>query len=41
MLMVVGVNHEGELCRFHVKRDFLFSRYWRRDQDGSYCEHLL
>jgi hypothetical protein len=22
--------------RFHVKRDFLFSRYWRRDQDGSY-----
>ncbi|KAG0591106.1 hypothetical protein KC19_1G150000 [Ceratodon purpureus] len=22
--------------RFHGKRDFLFSRYWRRDQDGSY-----
>lgn len=34
-------NHRGEFCRFHGKRDFLFSRYWRRDQDGSYCEHLL
>ncbi|XP_024391660.1 protein ENHANCED DISEASE RESISTANCE 2 [Physcomitrium patens] len=22
--------------RFHGRRDFLFSRYWRRDQDGSY-----
>lgn len=22
--------------RFRGKRDFLFSRYWRRDQDGSY-----
>jgi len=22
--------------RFQSKRDFLFSRYWRRDQDGSY-----
>jgi hypothetical protein len=29
------------MFRFQSKRDFLFSRYWRRDQDGSYCEHFL
>jgi hypothetical protein len=31
--------------RFLSRQDFLFSRSWRRDQDGSYCEiaslHLI
>lgn len=31
--------------RFLSRQDFLFSRSWRRDQDGSYCKiaslHLI
>jgi hypothetical protein len=34
--IVYGTFDPKYFKRFHGKRDFLFSRYWRRDQDGSY-----
>ncbi|KAG0630717.1 hypothetical protein M758_1G199400 [Ceratodon purpureus] len=34
--IVYGTFDPKYFKRFHSKRDFLFSRYWRRDQDGSY-----
>lgn len=38
--IVYGTFDPKYFKRFHGKRDFLFSRYWRRDQDGSYCEYF-
>ncbi|XP_024370867.1 protein ENHANCED DISEASE RESISTANCE 2 isoform X4 [Physcomitrium patens] len=34
--IVYGAFDPRYVRRFHGKRDFLFSRRWRRDQDGSY-----
>jgi hypothetical protein len=43
--IVYGSFDPTYFTRFLSKQDFLFSRSWRRDQDGSYCEiaflHLI
>ncbi|KAL3700947.1 hypothetical protein R1sor_018969 [Riccia sorocarpa] len=37
--IVYGTFDIKYIKRWHAKRDFVFSRYWRRDQDGSYLIH--
>ncbi|KAG6548451.1 hypothetical protein Mapa_009938 [Marchantia paleacea] len=39
--IVYGTFDPKYFKRWHAKRDFVFSRYWRRDQDGSYLIHQI